>query len=68
MHVLPFKQHEENILLGAKVLHRGCPSTNLTPQDVVENLRHIFFTLVVTGKYHMNTSVHTIEIMYTKIL
>lgn len=49
--LLPFKQHEENILLGAKILHRGCPSTNLTPQDVVENLSHIFFTL--TEKYHM---------------
>lgn len=47
---LPFKQHEEDILLGAEVLHRGRPSTNLTPKDVVEDLGHIFFTLVTTDK------------------
>ena len=43
---LPFKQHEEDILLGAQVLHRRRPSANLTPEDVVEDLRHIFLTLV----------------------
>ena len=49
---LPFKQHEEYILLGAEVLHRGCPGANLTPQDVVEDLSHIFLTLVVTERTH----------------
>lgn len=44
---LPFEQHEEDILLGAEVLHRGCPSADLTPEDVVEDLSHVFLTLVV---------------------
>lgn len=47
---LPFKQHEEDILLGAEVLHRGRPSANLTPKDVVEDLSHILLTLVVGDK------------------
>lgn len=47
---LPFKQHEEDILLGAEVLHRGRPSANLTPQDVVEDLSYIFLTLVATDE------------------
>lgn len=47
---LPFKQHEEDILLGAEVLHCGRPSANLTPKDVVEDLSHILLTLVVTDK------------------
>lgn len=46
---LPFKQHEEDVLLGAKVLYRGCSSANLTPQDVVEDLSYVFFTLMLTG-------------------
>lgn len=50
---LPFKQHEEDILLGAEVLHRGRPSANLTPKDVVEDLGHIFFTLVITDKAYV---------------
>lgn len=48
---LPFKQHEEDILLGAEVLHRGRPSANLTPEDVVEDLSHIFLTLVRRDTY-----------------
>ena len=47
---LPLKQHEENILLCTKVLYSGCPSTDLASQDVVEDLRYIFFTLLVTDK------------------
>ena len=50
---LPFKQHEEDILLGAEVLHRGRPSANLTPKDVVEDLGHIFLTLVITDKAYV---------------
>lgn len=50
---LPFKQHEEDILLGAEVLHRGRPSANLTPEDVVEDLSHIFLTLVARDKVYM---------------
>lgn len=46
----PFKQHKEDILLGAEVFHRGRPSTNLTPQDVVEDLSHIFLSLEETDK------------------
>lgn len=50
---LPFKQHEEDILLSAEVLHCGRPSANLTPEDVVEDLSHIFLTLVVRDKANM---------------
>lgn len=43
----PSQQHEEDVLLSAEVLHRGCPGTDLTPEDVVEDLSHVFLTLVV---------------------
>lgn len=45
--LLPSKQHEEDVLLSAEVLHRRRPGTNLTPEDVVEDLSHVFLTLVV---------------------
>lgn len=50
---LPFKQHEEDILLGAEVLHCGRPSANLTPKDIVEDLSHIFLSLEVTDKAYI---------------
>lgn len=51
--LVPFQQHEEDILLGAEVLHRGRPGANLPPQDVVEDLSHIFLTLEATDKADM---------------
>jgi len=42
----PLQQHEEDVLLGAEVLHGGRPRTDLAPQDVVEDLRHVLLALV----------------------
>lgn len=57
--VLPFKQHKEDILLGAEVLHRGCPSANLTPEDIVEDLSHVLLALVAAEQ--INTGLVTLR-------
>lgn len=41
----PSEQHEEDVLLSAQILHGGCPGTDLAPEDVVEDLSHVFLTL-----------------------
>lgn len=41
----PSEQHEEDVLLSAQILHCGCPGTDLTPEDVVEDLSHVFLPL-----------------------
>lgn len=43
----PSEQHEEDVLLSAQILHCGCPGPDLTPEDVVEDLSHVFLTLAV---------------------
>lgn len=45
MHVSPFKQHEEYILLSAQVFDCRCPCADLTSQNIIKDLCHIFLTL-----------------------
>lgn len=43
--VSPFKQHEEYILLSAQVFNSGCPCADLTPQNIIKDLCHVFLAL-----------------------
>ena len=43
---IPFQQHEQNILLGADVFNSRSSCTNLSSENIVENLSHVFLALL----------------------
>lgn len=52
---LPFEKHKQDVRMRTDVLDSRTPCTNLSSQDVVEYLGHIFFSLLkkhVTFKWY----------------
>lgn len=43
--VSPFQQDEQDLLVGTEIFDGGAPRPDLPPQDVVEDLTHIFLPL-----------------------
>lgn len=43
---LPFEKHKQDVRMRTDIFHRRTPCTNLSSQDVVEYLGHIFFSLL----------------------
>lgn len=55
---LPFEEHRQDVRVRTDVLHSGTPRTNLSSQDVVEYLGHIFFSLL---KRHITITSYTVS-------
>ena len=54
-HHSPSDEDEEYLALGTHVLYSGGPRANLSAEDVVEYLRHIFLSLYI-NYYRLITS------------